>query len=46
MTRDLANRMFRGSIKSMLLNLVQAEPITPHELDEIRAAMRDLEART
>lgn len=46
MTRDLANRMFRGSIKSMLLNLVQTEPITPLELDEIRAAMRDLEART
>jgi predicted transcriptional regulator len=37
--REMANRFFDGSVKSMVLSLIQSKQITPGELTELRAAI-------
>jgi predicted transcriptional regulator len=44
MARDLAERLFGGSVKSLVLSLVHTEQITSHDLAELRAAIESLES--
>ena len=43
MSREVANRFFGGSVKSMLLNLVQGDAITDDDLAEIKRLINQLE---
>ena len=43
---DLADRLGGGSLVPLVLNLVKTRPLTPEELDELRAFVREqLESR-
>ena len=44
MVQELAERLFGGSVKSLVLSLVQAEEITPNDLAEMRSAIEFLES--
>jgi predicted transcriptional regulator len=44
MAFDLAERLFGGSVKSLVLSLVHTEQITSHDLAELRAAIESLES--
>ncbi len=43
MVRDLADRCFGGSVKTMMLCLVQSDRVTGDDLAELRAAIDSLE---
>lgn len=43
MTRDLTQRLFRGSAKSMVLNLLGNEKLSAADIDELKAAIASLE---
>jgi predicted transcriptional regulator len=43
--RELANRFFDGSVKSMVLSLIKANQITSDDLAELRVAIDSLEKR-
>lgn len=45
MVRDLAERLFGGSVKSMVLNMIQEETIDSQDLEDVKNVIRDLEAR-
>src|SRR5262249_43049250 len=40
---ELANRFFDGSVKSMVLSLIQAKEIKPEDIAELRVVMIQLE---
>ena len=44
MAHELKERLFGGSVKSLVLSLVQDEDITPGDLAELRAAIDSLES--
>jgi predicted transcriptional regulator len=39
---DVAEKLCGGSLTPLLLNLVRARPLTPQELDELRASLDEL----
>ena len=41
--REMANRFFDGSLKSMVLSLIRAEQITSEDLIELREAINSVE---
>jgi predicted transcriptional regulator len=41
--REMANRFFDGSVKSMVLNLIKSQQITTDDLAELRDAIDSLE---
>jgi predicted transcriptional regulator len=41
--REMANRFFDGSVKSMVLSMIETKQITPDDLAELRAAIDSLE---
>jgi BlaI family penicillinase repressor len=41
--REMANRFFDGSVKSMVLNMIKSEQIAAEDLAELRAAIDSLE---
>jgi predicted transcriptional regulator len=41
--REMANRFFDGSVKSMVLNLIKTKQISADDLSELRAAIDSLE---
>ena len=41
--REMANRFFDGSVKSMVLSLIRTEQITTEDLIELREAINSLE---
>src|SRR5262245_33343336 len=43
--QELADRLCEGSLTPLLINLVRAKPLTDRELDDLRAALRELTAR-
>jgi predicted transcriptional regulator len=43
---DLKQHLVRGSVKSLVLNLIEDEPMTPDEILEIKAAIARLEAQS
>jgi len=45
MVRDLAERLFGGSVKSMVMNMIQEETIDAQDLKDVKKMIRDLEAR-
>jgi len=45
MTQHLAKLLFSGSIKSMVLNLVENDSIDPQELAEVKQIILKLESR-
>ncbi len=44
MSKELAHRLFGGSVKSMVLNLVQQDTISAEDLAEVKQLIDDLEA--
>jgi predicted transcriptional regulator len=40
--RDVAEKLCGGSLTPLLMNLVQAKPLTAHELDELQALIEQL----
>ena len=40
---DLARRVFRGSIKSLVLSLIDTEPMSAADIAEVKEAIRSLE---
>lgn len=44
MTDDLANRLFGGSIKSLVLCLVRRDGVTSEELAEVKQLIEDMES--
>ena len=44
MSNELANRLFGGSIKSLVLSLVQQDTIDAKDLSEVKALIEQLEA--
>lgn len=44
MTDELANRLFNGSIKSLVLSLVRQNGVTPAELAEVKQLIQDMES--
>ena len=45
MLRQLANRLFGGSIKSMVLNLVQDEGLADNDLADLKQFIQELESK-
>jgi predicted transcriptional regulator len=45
MSLEIANRLFGGSLKSLVLNAVQDETISAADLAEVKRAIEKLEAR-
>lgn len=45
MSLEVANRLFGGSLKSLVLNVVQDETISAADLAEVKRAIEKLEAR-
>lgn len=45
MSLEIANRLFGGSLKSLVLNVVQDETISAADLAEVKRAIEKLEAR-
>jgi predicted transcriptional regulator len=43
--QDLADKLCGGSLTPLLLNLVRSEPLTPRELDELRAVLEERRKR-
>ncbi len=43
MSQEMANRLFEGSVKSMVLNLVQDDAITADDLAEVKRLIEKLE---
>ena len=41
---DLKQHLVRGSVKSLVLNLIEDEPMSPDEIAEIKAAIARLES--
>jgi predicted transcriptional regulator len=41
--RQLKDLIGRGSVKSLVLNLIEDEKLPPDEIEEIKAAIRKLE---
>ena len=39
---DVADKLCGGSLTPLLMNLVRAKPLSPRELDELRALLEDL----
>lgn len=44
MTLELKERLFGGSAKSLLLNLLENEPLSKEDIDELKQAIQELEA--
>ncbi len=44
MSQEVANRLFGGSVKSLVLNLVRDETISADDLAEVRRLIEELEA--
>jgi BlaI family penicillinase repressor len=44
MSNELADRLYNGSVKSLVLNLVQQEDITADDLAEVKRMIEELEA--
>lgn len=44
MSNELANRLFNGSVKSLVMNLVQQDGISAEDLAEVRKVIEELEA--
>ena len=40
---DLARRVFRGSVKSLVLSLIDTEPMSAADIAEVKAAIKSLE---
>lgn len=45
MSQEVANRLFGGSVKSLVLNLVRDDAISADDLAEVKRLIEDLEAR-
>jgi len=45
MAGDLRRRLFRGSMKSLILNLIDQEELSTADIDEVKAAIEGLERR-
>ena len=45
MVRELAHRLFDGSLKSMVLNLIEDRELKAEELSEVKAIIQKLESR-
>ncbi len=45
MSHEVANRLFGGSVKSMVLNLVQDDAISPADLAEVKQMIEELEGK-
>jgi predicted transcriptional regulator len=45
MSLEIANRLFGGSLKSLVLNLVQDQAISADDLAEVKRVIEQLEAR-
>jgi len=45
MSHEIANRLFGGSVKSMVLNLVQDTTISADDLAEVREMINELEGK-
>lgn len=45
MVRELAHRLFDGSLKSMVLNLIEDRELKAEELSEVKAIIQQLESR-
>jgi BlaI family transcriptional regulator, penicillinase repressor len=45
MVRDLAHRLFDGSVKSLVLNLIEDRELKAEELSEVKAIIQRLESR-
>jgi BlaI family penicillinase repressor len=44
MSQEVANRLFGGSVKSLVLNLVRDETISADDLAEVKRLIEELEA--
>lgn len=44
--RDVAEKLCDGSLTPLLVNLVRARPLAPHELDELQAFLDELRQQT
>jgi predicted transcriptional regulator len=44
MSHEVARRLFQGSVKSLVLNLVRDDAITAQDLDEVKRMIESLEA--
>jgi predicted transcriptional regulator len=44
MAHELTERLFGGSVKSLVLSLVKNDEITPDDLAELRSAISSLES--
>ncbi len=45
MTDELANRLFNGSIKSLVLSLVRQSGVTAEELAEVKQLIEEMESK-
>jgi predicted transcriptional regulator len=45
MTHGIANRLFRGSVKSLMLNLISDSRVNASDLAEIKQLIEELEGR-
>ena len=45
MTVELADLLFNGSIKSLVLSLVRQDGVTPEELAEVRQLIEEMESQ-
>jgi len=45
MSQEVANRLFGGSVKSLVLNLVRDEAISADDLAEVKRLIEELEAK-
>ena len=44
--QEMAAKLCGGSMTPLLMNLVRAQPLTDHQLDELRSFVEDLRRRT
>ena len=44
--QEMAEKLCGGSMTPLLMNLVRAQPLTDHQLDELRSFVEDLRRRT
>jgi predicted transcriptional regulator len=44
--QEMAEKLCGGSMSPLLMNLVRAQPLTDHQLDELRSFVEDLRRRT
>ena len=44
MAGELTRHLFHGSVKSLVLNLIETESMSPSDIEELRDAIASLEA--